>query len=176
MARYKVLKGVAHNIGHSFTSLMNYAGDDYVMGHILRFARRTGSDTLTIDLVKGEGGPAELLSEPISDLPARYTKWFWYLVERHGSDRSYVRGATLTLRYDIAKQRTLRRNPQFTESPYTCDVCVIDSRGKKYLAQFVGWWYPERLDQSRTQSHPWWKVWTWLRAKHRQEQSSKIVL
>jgi hypothetical protein len=102
MARYKVLKGVAHNIGHSFTSLMYYAGDDYVMGHILRFARRTGRNTLTIDFVKEEGGPPELLSEPISDLPARYTKWFWYLIERHGSDRSYVRGATLILRYDIA--------------------------------------------------------------------------
>jgi len=34
MARYKVLKSVAHNIGHSFTSLMNYAGDDY--GNVAR--------------------------------------------------------------------------------------------------------------------------------------------
>ncbi len=39
MPGYKVLKGVAHNVGHSFTSLMNYADDDYTMGHILRFVR-----------------------------------------------------------------------------------------------------------------------------------------
>jgi len=51
MPRYKVLKGVAHNIGHSFTSLMNYAIDDYTMGHVLRLARQTGRDTLIIDLV-----------------------------------------------------------------------------------------------------------------------------
>lgn len=57
MARYKVLKSVAHNIGHSFTSLMNYVDDDYVMGHILHFARQTGRDTLTIDFVKGDAGP-----------------------------------------------------------------------------------------------------------------------
>jgi hypothetical protein len=31
MPRYKVLKGVAHHDGHSFTSLMNYVGNDYVM-------------------------------------------------------------------------------------------------------------------------------------------------
>src|SRR6516225_918103 len=31
MPRFKVLKGVAHNIGHSFTSLMNYSIDDYSM-------------------------------------------------------------------------------------------------------------------------------------------------
>jgi hypothetical protein len=42
MPRFKVLKSVAHNIGHSFTSLMNYSRDDYSMGHILRFARETG--------------------------------------------------------------------------------------------------------------------------------------
>ena len=65
MARYKVLKGVAHNIGHSFVSLMNYAVDDYVMGHLLRFARQTRRDTLTIDFVSGEAGPSELLQEPI---------------------------------------------------------------------------------------------------------------
>ena len=61
MARYKVLKSVAHNIGHSFTSLMNYADDDYVMSHILRFARNTGRDTLTLDFVRREAGPPELL-------------------------------------------------------------------------------------------------------------------
>ena len=65
MARYKVLKSVAHNIGHSFISLMNYVGDDYVMGHILRFAMRTGHDTITMDFVTREAGPPELLAEPI---------------------------------------------------------------------------------------------------------------
>jgi hypothetical protein len=54
MARYKVLKSVAHSLGHSFTSLMNYAHDDYVMGHILRFARASNRDTLIIDLMTGE--------------------------------------------------------------------------------------------------------------------------
>jgi hypothetical protein len=33
MPRYKVLKSVAHNIGDSFTSLMNYAVDDYPNGN-----------------------------------------------------------------------------------------------------------------------------------------------
>jgi len=148
MARDKVLKGVAHNVGHSFTSLMNYADDDYVMGHILRFARRTGRDTLTIDLVKGEAGPPELHAEPISEVPAQYEKWFWHLVKNQGSDRSCVHWATLTLRYDIATQRPWRGDAQFSESPYTCDVRITDSRGKEYLAHFEGWWFPERIDQT----------------------------
>ena len=159
MARYKVLKGVADNIGHSFTSLMNYAGDDYVMGHILRFARRTGRDTLTIDFVKREAGPPELLAEPISDVPARYTDWFWGLVQRHGSDRSLVQSATLALRYNVTIERPRRASPHFIENPFPCDVRVTDVRGKSYLAHFDGWWYPERLERPETESRSWWKLW-----------------
>jgi hypothetical protein len=159
MARYKVLKSVAHNIGHSFTSLMNYAGDDYVMGHILRLARQSGVDTLTIDFVKEEAGPPELLAEPISEIPGRYTQFFWDLVRRQGSDRSSVRAATLVLRYNLAINRPLHRNPALMESPYECDVRITDTRGKNYAAHFHAWWSPERSDQSSTKS-PWWKFWT----------------
>jgi len=66
MAKYKVLKSVAHSVGHSFTSSMNYAGDDYVMGHLLRFARATNQDTLLIDLMTGTAHPAALLQPPHS--------------------------------------------------------------------------------------------------------------
>jgi hypothetical protein len=75
MPRYKVLKGVAHNIGHLFTSLMNYAVDDYVKGHILRFARISGKQMLTIDFVAETAGPEELLASPISEVLGRYTNW-----------------------------------------------------------------------------------------------------
>src|SRR5262245_16305418 len=74
MPRYKVLKSVAHNIGHSFTSLTNYVGDDYVMGHILRLARLTGNDTLTINLITGEADPLDLLREPILEVPGWYSR------------------------------------------------------------------------------------------------------
>ena len=32
MSSHKVLKSVVHNFGHSFTSLMNYRENDYVVG------------------------------------------------------------------------------------------------------------------------------------------------
>jgi hypothetical protein len=160
MSRYKVLKSVAHNIGHSFTSLMNYSGDDYVMGHILRLARKTGCDTFRIDFVSGEAGPPELLVDPISDVPARYANFFWDLVSRHGSDRSLVKVATLTLRFDLTTRRPLFRDPRFIESPYTCNVLIADNRGKDYKAQFKARWYPERLDPPEEKSRWWWKFWS----------------
>jgi hypothetical protein len=129
------------------------------MGHILRFARSTGRDTLTVDFVKREAGPPELLTPPISEVPARYTEWFWDLVQRHGSDRSLVQSATLTLRYDIVTKRPLRSMPQFIESPFICDVRITDIRGKEYVAHFDGRWYRERLDHQQRDTRPWWKFW-----------------
>lgn len=157
MPRYKVLKGVAHNIGHSFTSLMNYAQDDYSMGHILRFARETGLDELTIDFVTGKGQPSALLRDPVSNLPDWYTKMFWNMVERSGSDRSLVQTATLTLRYDLTKSRSFP-----VQSPYTCNVSIFDNRGKEYTAYFSGWWCVERTMLS-TALRQWWNPMTWLR-------------
>ena len=137
MPRYRVLKEVAHNIGDSFTSFMNYVDGDYVMGHVLRLARITKRDTLTIDFVTGKGSPPELLAPPIMDVPALYTTRFWDLVERHGSDRSLVQSARLTLHYGINVKRLLG-----SECPYTCNVSIVDARGKEYSAHFEGAWDP----------------------------------
>lgn len=35
MPSHKTLKSVVRGLAESFTSLMNYWGDDYVMGHVV---------------------------------------------------------------------------------------------------------------------------------------------
>ncbi len=145
MPRVKVLKGVAHNVGSSFTSLMNYTADDYSMGHILRFARESGIETVKIDLLHGHGGPDALLKEPISELPTWYSKMFLRLVESAGSDLSLIRSATLTVTYDLRSNRP-SPIPGEPQSAYTCDVSIVDSRGKDYASHFDGWWFVERME------------------------------
>ena len=167
MAKFKVLKGVAHNIGHSFTSLMNYSGDDYSMGHILRFARETGLNTLTIDLLTGQGRPASLLREPISALPDWYSKMFLRMVQSSGSDRELLESATLTLVYDLQRSRSspIGDEPQ---SPYTCGVSIVDIRGKNYTVRFDGWWFVERPTSGMTDIsliRRWWNPLRWLRSR-----------
>jgi hypothetical protein len=133
------------------------------MGHLLTFARLTGKDTLAINLVKGEGGPPELLRPPISEIPARYMKMFWDVVQRQGSDRSLVQDATLTLRYDIHIEQPARIAPELIESPYVCDVRITDVRGKEYTAHLSGWWFPEKVAPRESKFSWWTKVWKWLR-------------
>jgi hypothetical protein len=160
MPRYKVLKGVAHNIGHSFTSLMNYSVDDYSMGHILRFARESRQTTLIIDFLKGEGSPAVLLREPIAELPRSYTNMFWRMVASSGSDRALVQSAVLTLTFDLDRTQPGPR-ADCPQSPYTCDVTILDCRGKRYTSHFRGWWYVERGILVHA-SRRWWNPITWF--------------
>jgi hypothetical protein len=146
---------------------MNYASDDYSMGHILRFARESGIDTLTIDLLTGHGSPDTLLKEPIAGLPSWYSKMFLRLVEGAGSDRKLVQSATLRVTYD------LRRNqaspvPGEPQSPSTCDVSIVDIRGKDYAAHFNGWWFVERMQIDRPPSSSirrWWNPFAWFRSR-----------
>jgi hypothetical protein len=164
MPRVKVLKGVAHNIGSSFTSLMNYETDDYSMGHILRLARESGRSTLTIDLLTGYGVPDQLLQEPISRLPDWYSKMFLRLVESAGSDRQLIQSATLTLTFDTKRTRP-SPIPNEPQSPFICDVSIIDIRGKDYAAHFQGWWYVERIHSTPKVTPPtrrWWNPITWF--------------
>jgi hypothetical protein len=166
MPRVKVLKGVAHNVGCSFTSLMNYSADDYSMGHILRFARESGIETLTIDLLNGRGGPDGLLKEPIMELPSWYSKMFLRLVESAGSDRKLIQSATLTVTYDLHRNRP-SPIPGEPQSPYICDVSIVDVRGKDYAARFDGWWFVERMEVNRPASpllRKWWNPLTWFRS------------
>ena len=167
MPKFKVLKGVAHNIGDSFTSLMNYSADDYSLGHILRFARASGINTLTICLLSGQGSPASLLKHPISDLPTRYSTMFLRLVESSGSDRELIRSAAITLVYDLQNSRPgpVENEPQ---SPFTCDVCIVDVRGKNYASHIEGWWFVERMGSKMSNISPtrrWWNPFNWFRVR-----------
>jgi thymidylate synthase len=143
MARYKVLKGVAHNIGHSFTSLMNYRGDDYVMGHILRRAREVNEPTLMIDLLTGEATPKSLLTPEIRDSISRDTSYFPKRLTSQGTDLQYVRSARMSIAFDLSLERPVSQARHLIESPYVCRVEIEDDRGKVWTAEFRDWWYPE---------------------------------
>jgi hypothetical protein len=167
MPRVKVLKGVAHNLGASFTSLMNYSDDDYSMGHVLRFARDSGVGTLTIDLLTGQGTPSSLLREPITGLPSWYSKMFLRLVQSAGSDRELVQSATLTLTYDLKRSRPSPIEGE-QQNPFTCEVSIVDTRGKNYTAYSDGWWYVERMSTAIPQvsvARRWWNPLSWLRSR-----------
>jgi hypothetical protein len=143
MARYKVLKSVAHSFGHSFTSLMNYRGDDYVMGHLLRRAQEVDEDTLRVDILARKAEPRSLLVKDVAASVDEYCDWFPRIVEAHRTEMRYVRAARMTIQFDLKVRRPVRYAPTYFESPFTCLVEIQDDRGKVWAAELKDWWYPE---------------------------------
>ena len=143
MARYKVLKSVAHSFGHSFTSLLNYRGDDYVMGHLLRRARALGEEALFVDILSGEAAPASLLVPEVRDSIDGYCEWFPQLVHSHRTTIDVVRSARMEIRFDLSIERPNRNHPSYVESPYVCRIELEDDRGKVWAAELRDWWFPE---------------------------------
>jgi hypothetical protein len=122
---------------------MNYRGNDYVMGHILRAARTTGKETLELDLLTGFAEPMELIVEPVRETLDWYSKTFPDFVNRSGSDIKLITSAKMTIHYYLAKERLYPRGPKYIENQYCCDVVIIDNRNKEHSAHFEGWWFPE---------------------------------
>ena len=141
MARYKVLKSVAHNMGHSFASLMNDEGNDCVMSHLLRRAREVHEPSIVIDLMAGTAGPASLLTPEVVDSVNEYCGWFPHQLTAHKTDQRYVRAARMTVTFDLAVERPARYAPDRMESPYVCHVAITDDRGKVWSADIKDWWW-----------------------------------
>ncbi len=95
MPSYKTLKSVVTSFAESFTSSMNYSGDDYVMGHIVLAAWSTGSTRLRVDLVNGATDNSPLLVPEVRESVARYVEWFPDLIRRSNSSVDFVATAEL---------------------------------------------------------------------------------
>jgi hypothetical protein len=143
MISHKPLKSVSHNFGHSFISLMNYINDDYFMGHLLKQARKTNKNKLTVDILKNVAEPTELLTNQIKSSIEHWNKWFPTLIKNSGSTMDFVKSATMTIEFDLLQSRPYLGNSKYLENPFICEIVIIDDRDKEYKRKHEGWWYPE---------------------------------
>ena len=144
MASHKTLASVVTSLAQSFTSLMNYQGDDYVMGHIVHAAWSSGSTRFRVDLLSGATDSSPLLVPLVRDSVVRYVGWFPDIVRRSESSMEFIVEAELLITVDPTTRRPCG-HAGFLESPFTCTVRIIDDRRKLYLHEIKDWWYPEKV-------------------------------
>lgn len=143
MTSHKPLKSVSHNFGHSFISFMNYINGDYFLGHLLKQARQTNCNKLTVDVLTNAVEPIELLTDQIKQSIEHWNKWFSTLVESSGSSIVFVRSAKVIIEFDLKQTRPYANNLEYLENPFICEVVIIDDRGKEYKRKLEGWWFPQ---------------------------------
>ena len=123
MPKYKVLKSVAHNTGHSYVSGMNWFDGAFPIQHLRRAAREAGVDAVEVDLLSGEVEPARVLTREVRRTVESAQNTFEYLLRREGWSPEQMRSARLRL-----------------ELPdRACLVEVVDDRGKVHVGNVVQW-------------------------------------
>ncbi len=157
MASHKTLKSVVRSLAESFTSLMNYHTDDYVMGHVVLAAWSTGARELRVDLLTGAVDPSALLTPPVRDVIAGYVERLPELIRRSNSDPAFVIEAELRVTVDPTTRRPCNWSVH-DESPFTCTVRIVDERGKIYSHCIQDWWFPEKTLPAEPKKH-WWQFW-----------------
>jgi len=140
---------------------MNYWDNDYVMGHLLLAARNSGKSILHVDLLRATAEPPELLPPPVLGSVMSYCSQFPALLQRSGSDLSLVSAAQMTVTYDLTQTRPFSSDPRLIESPFFCEVQIIDDNGKPHSDQVSGWWCPETTSASKPSL--WARLQAWFR-------------
>jgi hypothetical protein len=143
MPSHKSLKSVAHNVGHSFISLMNHTGLDYFLGALLKRVRTTKLTKLEIDLLNNIVAPKALLTVGITACIETNVKWFPEMVLASGSSIDFIKSAIVTIEFDLQVSRAYINDQKLIENPFVCETTIIDDRDKEYKSQHNGWWCPE---------------------------------
>jgi hypothetical protein len=123
MPKYKVLKSVAHNTGHSFLSAMNWYDGAFPLNHLRAAAAAVGVNAVTIDLLRGEITPARVMNRAVKTAVESAATMFEYQLRVQGWAPSQFEMAELRL-----------------ELPdRLCQVELVDDRGKHHIADVVQW-------------------------------------
>lgn len=164
MPTRKTLKSVAHNIGHSLLSLMNYDGMDglYYFQKLFNVATETGKTRVEYDFLKETITPEEY------DIPSirlrSYFDWLPHYVEREDSSMEFIKSVKMTIEFDLSKTRKSKRIKNLIYEYYLCTVVIVDDKGKEHKALVREWWYYGKNGNEPERKLTWWEK-IWLRKK-----------
>jgi hypothetical protein len=141
MPSRRVLWSVAHNVADSFLSRNNDADGYWALAFLLERALAAGEWSFTIDCVSLDVSAA-FESEPLSSLPTRYRTMFWEQVGGQCIPPERVGQALIQVEFDLERSRPSAQHPDLLEYPVSCQVRIVDDRGKVYAGRRECWCFP----------------------------------
>ena len=144
MARYKVLKSVAHNFAHSFISLMNYCGDDYVNSHLTRAVQGFDHGDIRSDLLRQVIAPSPLLTDYVAKAVEHYVHDFGRFVTQGGAALDCLDEAQF--RVTVERRPVIGRGAAGkVGARIRAEVTLRDDRGRSYTSASTTTWTCEAV-------------------------------
>jgi hypothetical protein len=142
--KYKNIKSIAHNLGHSFLSDMNATGSGsrYVIVPELLFgaAARGRVPEVRIDLISREVMPASVMSKELQESVANYAAMLFRLCHDQNVEDRAIQAAALTIAFDYDRVRRTKYHPIREVQEFACVVEIIDDRGVLHQARPDNLW------------------------------------
>ena len=143
--KYKNIKSVAHNLGHSFLSDMNAVGSGgrYVIVPELLFraAERGHVPQVRVDLLRGAVEPPSVALPEVQEAVGYSVSRLPELLTSQNVAPSAVTGATLTIEFDYSRRRQAQYRPEAAIPEFACVVELTDDRGQVHRGRPNNWWY-----------------------------------
>jgi hypothetical protein len=143
--KYKNIKSVAHNLGHSFLSDMNLAGTwpaiVMVPDVIYQAARASEASLVRIDFFRGTVEPAAVATDLVREAVGHYARGLPSLLESQSVLPTMVTGAELTLHFDFDASRPARYVVGREVPAVECVVTLTDDRGIVHEGRPSHWCY-----------------------------------
>ena len=142
--KYKNIKSVAHNLGHSFLSDMNASGvgGGYTIVPELLFAAAESARApeVRIDLIARTVSPHSLASAVVQDSVSNYARMLFRLCADQNVDAPAIRSATIAIAFDYSRTRCTKYDPVVCIQEFDCTVEIVDDRGVLHQARSDHWW------------------------------------
>lgn len=146
MPRIKMLTSIAHNVAHSFLSLMNYYSDprdgsfDYVVERLFKIAKSSKKVEITVDVLNQTIEPPVYQEPAIMKSLIRLKALLLRLLDAEDISIDFIQSATIRITFDLEKTGHDSRVPGLELSKYKCESEIVDINGKKYCKNVVEWW------------------------------------
>lgn len=140
MPRMKMLKSIAHNVAHSYLSLMDYINGDYTVERLFQIAKDTKQTNIVINIIQKLIEPS-VYSTPEINISLDYLyNTFDRLLSSENIPLSSIKSAEIRINFDLEGTKMSLNVPELELLKYKCVSEIVDISGKIYSKEVVEWW------------------------------------
>jgi hypothetical protein len=140
MPRMKMLKSIAHNVAHSYLSLMNYIDGEYTVERLFQIAKESMQTNIIIDILQQSIEPS-VYATPQIKISLTYLKdAFERLLDSEKISFDSIQSAKIRVGFDLKGTKISSNVPDLELPKYKCESEIIDLNGKVYKKEVVEWW------------------------------------
>jgi len=140
MPRMKMLKSIAHNVEHSYLSLMNYIDGDYTVERLFQLAKESKQTNIEINILQKSIEPV-IYETPSIKLSLVYLEeTLRKLLQSEGIELINIQSAKIRISFDLEGTKLSPNVPNLELPKYACESEIIYANGKIYKKEIVEWW------------------------------------